>query len=123
PPIRKVVYGASRAFSSSRERSSPCLLRLSEGMGGKLVGTGDARHGPARLAALRWGMNDGPERVFLLSPAHCGGRRAQLLLNEAAEFPLAQRIRSPEGAPLGEVFSFLSGLYFRGKLTYARRFG
>jgi hypothetical protein len=27
-----------------------------------------------------------------------------------------------EGAPLGEVFSFLSSLYFRGKLTYARRF-
>ncbi len=24
--------------------------------------------------------------------------------------------------PLGEVFSFLSGLYFRGKLAYARRF-
>src|SRR5690606_36263178 len=68
-------------------------------------------------------MHDAPERVFLLSPAHCGGRRAQLLLNEAAEFPLAQRIRSSEGAPLGEVFSFLSGLYFRGKLTYARRFG
>ena len=27
-----------------------------------------------------------------------------------------------EGAPLGEVFSFLSALYFRGKLTYAQRF-
>ena len=27
-----------------------------------------------------------------------------------------------EGAPLGELFSFVSGLYFRGKLTYARRF-
>jgi hypothetical protein len=27
-----------------------------------------------------------------------------------------------EGAPLGEVFTFLSGLYFRGKLEYARRF-
>ncbi len=32
------------------------------------------------------------------------------------------RVRSEEGAPLGEVFSFLSGLYFRGKLTYARAF-
>ncbi len=31
-------------------------------------------------------------------------------------------MRTPQGAPLGEVFSFLSGLYFRGKLTYARRF-
>ena len=27
-----------------------------------------------------------------------------------------------EGAPLGDVFSFVSGLYFRGKLAYARRF-
>ena len=32
------------------------------------------------------------------------------------------QLRSVEGAPLGEVFSFLSGLYFRGKLTYARAF-
>ena len=27
-----------------------------------------------------------------------------------------------EGAPIGEAFSFLSSLYFRGKLTYAQRF-
>jgi hypothetical protein len=60
--------------------------------------------------------------VFLLSPASCAGRRAQLLLRDAADFPLARRIRSREGAPLGEIFSFLSGLYFRGKLTYAARF-
>lgn len=32
------------------------------------------------------------------------------------------RLRTPQGAPIGEVFSFLSGLYFRGKLAYARRF-
>ena len=25
--------------------------------------------------------------------------------------------------PIGELFSHMSGLYFRGKLTYARRFG
>jgi hypothetical protein len=31
-------------------------------------------------------------------------------------------LRSPEGAPLGDVFAFVSGLYFRGKLAYARRF-
>lgn len=31
------------------------------------------------------------------------------------------RVRS-QGAPIGEVFSFLSGLYFRGKLAYARSF-
>jgi hypothetical protein len=31
-------------------------------------------------------------------------------------------LRSPAGAPLGDIFTFVSGLYFRGKLTYARRF-
>jgi hypothetical protein len=61
-------------------------------------------------------------RVFLLSPAHCGGKRAALLLRDAADFPLAVRLRSAEGISLGEAFSFLSGLYFRGKLAYASRF-
>jgi hypothetical protein len=45
-----------------------------------------------------------------------------MLLNPGAEFPLAVELRQPGGARLGEVFAFLSGLYFRGKLTYARAF-
>ena len=61
-------------------------------------------------------------RIFLLSPASCGGKRAAHLFNPRADFVVAQRVRSEEGAPLGEVFSFLSGLYFRGKLNYARAF-
>jgi hypothetical protein len=61
-------------------------------------------------------------RAFFLSPASANGRRAQMLLREDATFPLALRVRSPEGAPIGQVFSFLSGLYFRGKATYARAF-
>jgi hypothetical protein len=61
-------------------------------------------------------------RIFLLSPAHCGGKRAAILLNERATFPLAQRLHSSSGVALGEAFSFLSGLYFRGKLAYAERF-
>lgn len=60
-------------------------------------------------------------RIFLLSPANCGGERARILLSPRASFPLAERVRA-EGAPLGDVFSFLSGLYFRGKLAYARAF-
>src|SRR5690606_4324949 len=32
------------------------------------------------------------------------------------------RLHEPPGATLGEIFSFLSGLYFRGKLAYAQRF-
>ncbi|HEX6106665.1 MAG TPA: hypothetical protein VFZ26_13850 [Gemmatimonadales bacterium] len=67
-------------------------------------------------------MSAAPFRVFLLSPAHSGGKRAELLLREAAVFPLARQLRSPGGATLGEAFSFLSGLYFRGKLAYAREF-
>lgn len=63
-----------------------------------------------------------PSRIFLLSPASCGGKRAALLFNERAEFDIAKRVRGNDGAPLGDVFSFLSGLYFRGKLTYARVF-
>ena len=61
-------------------------------------------------------------RIFLLSPANCGGRRAAQIVSDRAEFPLARRLRSPEGAPLGDIFAFMSGLYFRGKLAYARRF-
>jgi hypothetical protein len=61
-------------------------------------------------------------RVFLLSPARCDGERARMLFNPQATFELAARIREHDGAPLGDVFSFLSGLYFRGKLTYARAF-
>ena len=61
-------------------------------------------------------------RVFLLSPAHSAGERAKMLLREEAQFPLARRLRTDEGAPIGEVFAFLSGLYFRGKLAYSRRF-
>jgi hypothetical protein len=62
------------------------------------------------------------QRLFLLSPAHCGGERARLVFRKEADFDLARRLRSEEGAQLGEVFSFLSGLYFRGKLTYARAY-
>jgi hypothetical protein len=61
-------------------------------------------------------------RVFLLSPANCGGVRARRVVSDAAQFPLAVQLRTPEGAPLGDVFAFVSGLYFRGKLAYARRF-
>jgi hypothetical protein len=61
-------------------------------------------------------------RIFLLSPASSHGRRAHLLFNDSATFELARKVRTRRGAPLGEVFAFLSGLYFRGKLAYARAF-
>src|SRR5919107_6022605 len=65
---------------------------------------------------------DSIKRIFLLSPANCGGVRAQMVLSPAAQFALARQLRTAEGAALGDVFSFVSGLYFRGKLAYARRF-
>jgi hypothetical protein len=78
----------------------------------------DSRQAPASKTVS---PND-TGRVFLLSPASCRGRRAQILLRDQAAFDLATRVKVG-GAPLGEVFAFLSGLYFRGKLAYATAFG
>jgi hypothetical protein len=61
------------------------------------------------------------ERAYLLSPAHAGGKRAAMLFNTNAKFELAQRLRAT-GVPIGEMYSFMSPLYFRGKLTYATKF-
>jgi hypothetical protein len=60
-------------------------------------------------------------RIFLLSPAHCGGARAKMALRPRAAFDVARRLHG-EGVPLGELFTFLSGLYFRGKMAYAEAF-
>lgn len=49
------------------------------------------------------------------------GQRARVLLNPSATFPLALRLRR-RGITLGEAFTFASGLYFRGKLTYSQAF-
>src|SRR5215831_4355609 len=60
-------------------------------------------------------------RVFLLSPAYPGGERGRLLLGPGAEFDLAVRLREGR-ATLGEIFAFISGLYFRGKMSYVQAF-
>lgn len=60
--------------------------------------------------------------IMLISPANLSGQRGQLLLGGQSPSALAQRLRSGEGAPLGEIFAFVSGLYFRGKASYARAF-
>lgn len=75
----------------------------------------EPRVGKARFATL-------PYRIFLLSPAYAGGRRAQMILSERAEFDLAKKLRSKRGATIAEVFTFLSSLYFRGKIAYANAF-
>ena len=61
--------------------------------------------------------------MFFLSPAYLGGERAALVFRPGADFPIARQLRSAEGVALGELFSFLSGLYFRGKVAYAQAFG
>ena len=60
-------------------------------------------------------------RVFVLSPARSSGRRAQLLTRPEASFELARQVRIGD-AKLGDVFTFCSGLYFRGKLAYGQHF-
>ena len=57
--------------------------------------------------------------VLLLSPAHCGGKRAQMLLRPGAASEAARQLQAGE-LTIGEAFAFMSSLYFRGKLAYAR---
>jgi len=59
--------------------------------------------------------------VFLLSPAYCGGRRAAMLLRSGSQLAIARRLQA-DTLTLGEAFTFMSGLYFRGKIAYARTF-
>ncbi len=61
------------------------------------------------------------KRVFLLSPASLRGKRASYLL-DGGNSDLARRLRSPSGASLGDLFTFVSSLYFRGKMAYAQAF-
>jgi hypothetical protein len=63
-----------------------------------------------------------PSRLFLLSPASLNGLRAKQLMSPRAKFALAVKYRSPEGVEIGDAFAFMSALYFRGKIAYARRF-
>lgn len=62
-----------------------------------------------------------PHRIFFLSPATLGGRRAESLLRDDAGSELAGALR--EGRlTIAEMFAYTSSLYFRGKSAYARAF-
>ncbi len=61
-------------------------------------------------------------KLFLLSPATLNGLRAKQLMSPRAKFELAARYRTPDGVEIGDAFAFMSALYFRGKIAYARRF-
>lgn len=60
-------------------------------------------------------------RIFLLSPARAGGPRYSLLIREQTNFELALKLRQG-AATVGEVYTFISGLYFRGKMAYVEAF-
>jgi len=62
------------------------------------------------------------DRIFLISPANCSGPRAKMVMSDRAQFDLAVRLRQRRGVAIGEVFAFVSGLYFKGKLAYALEF-
>src|SRR5437764_13363888 len=62
-----------------------------------------------------------PRRIFLLSPASISGIRGVSLTSGSGHSELARRLRQ-DSVPLGEIFTFMSALYFRGKLAYARAF-
>lgn len=61
-------------------------------------------------------------RIFLLSPANLSGLRAKQLTSPRASFDAAVRYRSSEGVAIAEAMAFMSALYFRGKIAYARQF-
>jgi hypothetical protein len=62
-------------------------------------------------------------RVFVLSPANCAGARARLVLDgRPSASDLVHRLRGAHGVSIGEAFTFMSALYFRGKLAYAEAF-
>lgn len=63
-----------------------------------------------------------PTTLFLLSPATLNGLRAQQLMSVRAKFELARRYRTEEGVEIADAFAFMSALYFRGKIAYARQF-
>jgi hypothetical protein len=92
---------------------TPEIAAASERRGGDVKSPLQERSGGAVKSLPRGG------RIFLLSPANAAGGRAKMILRDAAAFPLAVQLRE-QGLPLGEIFSFISGLYFRGKLAYAR---
>ena len=70
--------------------------------------------------SIKWALISS-SRIFLLSPAWAGGPRSMMLLRQQASFDLAVKLRQGT-ASIGEIYSFISGLYFRGKMAYAEAF-
>ena len=80
------------------------------------------RNKPSFVLSFDMEVENPRPRIFLLSPASTEGLRAQQLTSPRARFGAAERYRSPEGVTVAEAFTFMSSLYFRGKIGYARHF-
>ncbi len=81
-------------------------------------------HAPAETSPVESSLKvpgASSQRVFLISPANAAGTRAKRLLDGTSPSDLARRLNAT-GAPLDEVFTYMSSLYFGGKLMYARKF-
>jgi len=77
-------------------------------------------HAPGKTPLLEPALGE-RHTIFLLSPANLSGVRGKRLLQGASRLELSQRLQASQ-ATLGEIFSFVSSLYFRGKLAYASQF-
>lgn len=62
------------------------------------------------------------QKIFLLSPASTSGIRAKQLMSPRAKSETALMYRSEEGVPIAMAFTYMSALYFRGKIAYALHF-
>jgi hypothetical protein len=81
-----------------------------------------ARHSESQKLDWEIEQTSAPRRIFLLSPVNAAGVRAKMITSGKAKFQLAVQLRE-QGLPLDDLFSFISGLYFRGKMAYANAFG
>lgn len=62
-------------------------------------------------------------RLFLLSPASLHGVRGGRILAGESGADFADALHAGEAVPLGDVYAFISSLYYRGKRAYAHAFG
>lgn len=60
--------------------------------------------------------------VFLLSPASVKGLRAKQMMSPRSNSEAGKLYRSAEGVPVAMAFTYMSALYFRGKIAYALHF-
>src|SRR5205823_8550655 len=97
----------SKRISSSSRTSSTLAL---DGQARRMLGLSPnlpikSKDGNLRPARLNRKLRRMPDekfeaRVFLLSPAYAGGRRAQMILNERAQFDLAKQLRDRKSTRL-----------------------